>query len=153
MQLINPKRITGVLLTCILLATAAFAQNPNQGDRRCNLSTLRGSYGYVIQGGVFDSSDPTFNTHFPFAGIGRITFDGQGGATGTELVNFAGFFIDRVYTGTYTIQPDCTGIFRRVEVPASNSVVRFVVVDNAKQIYFMQIDNPDAAITGTATKQ
>src|SRR5215216_2195014 len=105
------KKFLGVILTTLLITMAGFAQGKDGGERRCSLSTLKGSYGYLISGAVFDSSDPTFNTHFPFAGLGRVTFDGQGNATGTELVNFAGFFIDRVYTGTYTVNEDCTGIF------------------------------------------
>jgi|RhiMetdeSRZDD1v2_1073273.scaffolds.fasta_scaffold50844_4 hypothetical protein len=151
-------RLSGVILFVLMSAVSAFAQDRadtqhGDGGGRCDLRSLRGSYGYTMLGGVNDGSDPTLQTHAIFAGLGRIVFDGRGGHSGVEIVNFASQFIDRTFTGTYTVNADCTGILRRTEIPLSNAVVRFAIVDNGKQVVFMQIDNPDAAIQGTAVKQ
>jgi hypothetical protein len=154
-------KLSGVIIVGLFLAVTTFAQATNKGDdgnngnhsERCDLRTLRGAYGYLISGGVNDSSDPTFHTHVFFAGLGRVVFDGRGNHSGTEIVNLASHFIDRVYTGTYTVNPDCTGILRRTEVPLSNTIVRFVIVDGGKQVFFMQVDNADPAINGMAVKQ
>lgn len=150
-------RLSGVILVGLLSAVSAFAQDrgdtPNDGGGRCDLRSLRGSYGYTMLGGVNDGSDPTFQTHATLAGLGRIVFDGRGNHSGFEIVNFGSQFINRTYAGTYTVNSDCTGTLHRVEQPVSNSVVRFVIVDGGKQILFMQIDNPDAAVQGTAIKQ
>jgi hypothetical protein len=167
-------RLSGVILFVLMSAVSAFAQDraafgqdrgdtsivqdgvdTQHGERggRCDLRSLRGSYGYTMVGGVNDGSDRTLHTHATFAGFGRIVFNGRGGHSGVEVVNLASHFINRSYVGTYTVNADCTGILRRVEIPASNAVVRFVIVDDGKQVFFMQIDNPDAAIQGTAVKQ
>jgi hypothetical protein len=150
-------RFSGVILFVLMSAASAFAQDradtSGEGGGRCDLRSLRGAYGYTILGGVNDGSDPTLQTHATFAGVGRIVFDGRGGHSGAEIVNFASQFIDRTFTGTYTVNSDCTGVLRRTEIPLSNAVIRFVIVDDGKQVFFMQIDNPDAAIQGTAVKQ
>jgi len=43
------------------------------------------------------------------AAVVSVTLDAAGNATGTESRNVGGGFADETFSGTYTVNPDCTG--------------------------------------------
>ena len=105
-----------------LAPSLASAQEP-----RCLV--LKGAYTFA-----FSATGST--TAGPFNGVGLTTFDGAGKWTGIESVNFNGFIVRwQAFSGTYTLNPDCTGTIIAV---FANGVVGkgqdFVVADGGKTI-------------------
>jgi hypothetical protein len=67
----------------------------------CSLETLRGSYAFGGSGIVLGA---------PWAGAGRVVFDGAGRLTGNVVEVYGGLVDDAdVPRGTYSLNPDCSG--------------------------------------------
>lgn len=83
------------------------ANGPNEATRGvCSDASLQGSYGFRVEGtNVSNSALPPG----PFAALGRNTYDGQGGMQGEIVVSANGAIFSVLYTGTYTLNTDCTG--------------------------------------------
>src|SRR5262245_14461349 len=71
----------------------------------CDAGAFTGAYGYTQSGYAYDAQG---NIYF-LAAAGRMVADGAGAITGSETLNFDGSVIKRPYTGTYTMNADCTG--------------------------------------------
>jgi hypothetical protein len=96
-------------------------------EPRC--SVLKGTYTFA-----FSATGST--TAGPFNGVGLTTFDGAGKWTGIESVNFKGSIVrSQPFSGTYTLNPNCTGTIIAV---FANGVVGagqdFVVANGGKTI-------------------
>jgi hypothetical protein len=95
-----------LLVTCTL-AVMAFAMAPQAlkaNDARCPLlnATYHGTY--LISG------TGTIVGVGPVSAVGEVTFDGQGHSVATYTVSVNGsIFRGVTVTGTYTVNPDCTG--------------------------------------------
>jgi hypothetical protein len=130
-------------------AQSAAAERPgdrgdNAGRKRCNLSSLKGAYGYTYTGAV-----KGFGT---IAAVGPISFDGDGNTSATYSVNLGGTNFQGSFTGTYTINDDCTGsITINLPVLGVSSSGRFVVVDDGGEAPFMGTD-PGVTVTGVAKR-
>jgi hypothetical protein len=99
------------LALIILVSTCAYAQERDHGhERRCSNATLKGSYGFTIAG-----TRPTGPPPAPvenFIGLAITNFDGNGGLTqtyGTSHGSILGDSSTDVGSGTYEINPDCSG--------------------------------------------
>lgn len=70
---------------------------------KCSLRTLKGCYGTLYSG--------TINGGSPIAIVAKINYDGAGHLTQIDTVSINGnlFAQGREATGTYTVNPDCTG--------------------------------------------
>ena len=92
------KRISAVFLvlaTLMMVASAAYAQS------ECTNATLRGSYGFNFTGAT---------GALPLAIVGVANFDGDGTASATYTISSNGTVETGVHiTGTYKVNPDCTG--------------------------------------------
>jgi hypothetical protein len=110
----------------------------------CDLGTVRGSYGYTVNG-----------TNLAFglvAAVGRVTADGHGNLSGTDTLSAAGTILRRTITGTYTITPACTGTFTFTDNFGQTVNVDYVALDGATELQFIQTD-PGTVITGSARRQ
>src|SRR5579864_2402672 len=73
--------------------------------RQCSTATLRGSFGYTGTGSIVSGA-----SLLPTAFVGTITFDGQGNATFSHVLNRNGVVIPvGPFHTTYTVNADCTG--------------------------------------------
>jgi hypothetical protein len=88
------------LLSCS--AMLALAQ-PAQAKSQCTMSNVAGDYGYTSVGSVV--SPPVG----PFAAVGRVTITSAGTFTGEQTTSVGGNVVDETITGTYAVDPDCTG--------------------------------------------
>jgi hypothetical protein len=96
--------------------------------RGCSNKTLKGSYGSYRTGN---------GSMGPAAGVGRISFDGNGNSSGLQNISRNGTFIfDNPTLGTYEIAEDCTGRFIDT---MGNEVSRIVVVDDGKEFYGLSL--------------
>jgi hypothetical protein len=109
------KRIFSAVFI-VAVAAASLALFPASGrpvlaarkPATCSNATLTGSYGFSFNG--FDRASSNSMTYVPFAGAGVATFDGVGSVTAEFSVSTNGSIgSDPDYTGTYTVNANCSG--------------------------------------------
>ena len=97
-------RIAVAVVATLLISAAAPTRASAQS--RCTTASLQGSYAFRVDGvNVSNASLPMG----PFAAVGRNTYDGKGRMKGQIVVSANGMIIPTTYTGTYTVNSDCTG--------------------------------------------
>jgi len=140
------------LLVNAALATVAFALSaattlPAQA-KDCSLASVAGSYGYTTSGFVATPA----NTFVPVVAAGKISFDRYGNVSGTQTRVAAGSALDETYSGTYKVNPDCTGSFTVLVQPDTRtSTVNVVWTDNTNVISAV-FTNPGFVLTATARR-
>lgn len=101
-------------------------------SRTCGTHTLHGDYGLVGTGvrGLGPGVSETFAT------ISMVTYDGQGGftAVGVSHGQTTGVRAGLPVTGTYYVNPDCTG-GQTTNIPGVPPLEdSFVIVDNGREV-------------------
>ena len=117
----------------------------------CDATSLNGAYGYNLSGFAYDVQ----GNFYTLAAIGRMTPDGNGGLSGAETFSLDGNILHRTYTGTYTVNSDCTGsMVLQVSQGSATSTTHadLVAVNNSKEVKFIQTDT-NVIFSGTLTKQ
>jgi hypothetical protein len=141
-----------VILLLVLAAGGLVGLVPftaGQAREGCSTETIRGEYGFRTAGAQLRPD----GTRVDFASIGRFVRDGHGNVVSGEVTANAGGTISRVtLTGTYTVNPDCTG--SQTSILNTGAVVHFdfLIVDNGKRVELLII-SPTSVIGGTQTKQ
>jgi hypothetical protein len=129
---------TPLMVVCGLLALSGFAMAQSD-DQHCSCTnrTLSGDYGSTTQGVLLPN--PGLPPELPFTSIEVTHFDGQGNFTGMEHTVVNGVSRDLDWTansGTYSVNPNCTG---KIVLNTPNSPVPlnifFVVVRHGTQFY------------------
>ncbi len=122
----------------------------------CSLRTLQGTYGNSFQ---FLNTFPSnagqpiiFGTHTPGAGIGLVTFDGQGNYVGQTTASIGGLIVHVTVWGTYTVNADCTGsrVLNFSSGPPAN--LELVIVEHGKEIHELGVGQGEVAV-GILKKQ
>jgi hypothetical protein len=137
-------RISLVLLTLALAASSAVTAQAS-----CTDLTIKGSYAFTIHGTVFLPGGPTLLID----GLARTTFDGNGNITQLDAVAANGNVPPgwRTSTGTYTVNPDCTGTFTVSNGDQPPIHAQMIVAQSGKTIHAMVID-PGFATTSDAER-
>jgi len=139
----NRKRVLTTLAILLLTSTFSFAAGPS-----CSMAIVSGSYGYTTTGFVLAPN----GVFLPAAAAGRIDFDAQGNVSGTQTRVVAGSPLPEVFSGTYTVNPDCTGDFTVVVQPDTRtSSVHLVWTAKAKGISAV-FTTPGFVLTATASR-
>jgi hypothetical protein len=127
-------RIPLLMLALALAASSAVTAQAGV----CNNSTIRGSYAYTIHGQVFISNGPTLLID----GLAKTTFDGEGNLTELDAVaangNVAPGWIFN--TGTYSVNPDCTGTITVTNGNQPEIHLQMIVAQSGNTIHEMVID-------------
>lgn len=133
----------------LLLGSVSFgamADDDGQSDV-CSSATLNGSYGFVMNG-----------TIQPFGQValsGVIRANGAGAFSGGEVASIGGQIMQATYSGSYTVNPDCTGQ-AQYQLVAPNFVstrsMAFVITKGGKE-FFLISTVPGSIISGTAQRQ
>ena len=128
----------------IVAAGQAKDKKDDDGCKRCTLASLKGCFGYTYTG--------TVERFGSIAAVGPINFDGEGNTSATYSVNLGGTNFLGSFTGTYTVNEDCTGtITLNLPKLGVSSNGRFVIVENGEEAPFMGTD-PGVTVTGVAKK-
>jgi hypothetical protein len=122
-----------ITLTVLLLtATALWGQD---NVTTCTNATLQGDYGFTVTGTRPSALGAT--TIETVVGVAMTTFDGNGNLTQTDNIHgsISGYTApDRQGTGTYSLNPDCSGTMQ-VSSPGSPTLtLRIVVVDRGSEV-------------------
>ena len=106
----------GVMTLAAVLAGTSFAWNDRDDGSRAGNGfsnrSLKGYYGYNSSYGLLVATAPgqPVVPALPFAGMGRIYFDGQGGCKVSAIGNVNGQSIPSTSSScAYTVNPDGTG--------------------------------------------
>ena len=138
-------RISLVLLTMALAASSAVTARAS-----CTNSTIKGTYAFTIHGTVFlpGGAPPLL-----VDGLAKTTFDGNGNLTQLDAVAANGNVAPgwRLSTGTYSVNPDCTGTFTVSNGNQPPIHAQFIVAQSGNTIHAMVID-PGFATTSDAER-
>jgi hypothetical protein len=130
-------RVLTVATLSVALGGMALAAPDNDA---CSNATLKGDYAFTILGELLNPNGTTSFTH----GVATTNFDGAGNLTQQDFVvtdgkptpghgdSATGFHFETGQTGTYKVNPDCTGsaeIDLNVPVPSgSRGVIKLIFV-------------------------
>lgn len=128
-------------VTALALGMAPTAKADNKG---CSNATLKGTFVHIGTG--FTTAPPA--EAGPFAGLGTDTFDGRGNFTGTASLSLNGTIVSAPETGTYQVNPDCTGTYT---VPGVTTAF-FVIADSGNELRAICTD-PGTVITHIFRRQ
>ena len=136
------RKISFAFVVLALAGSAAHAQGPGH---RCSANKLRGQYGFKIDGAGITPAPGRF------AAVGTQTFDGAGNFSATNYISVEGVIGLYSFTGTYTVNSDCTGVATAHFAGGMTSTMYFVIVESENRIYSISLD-PGTVITGVFTK-
>jgi hypothetical protein len=116
-----------------LLVVVALIPTANAAER-CTTASLKGNYGFTASGYF-----PNGAGNAPIVATGVTTLDGEGNVTATVTASFNGDVQTFPYTGTYSVNPDCTG---SVTATPGSGLANFsiVVVRGGAEILGMDSD-------------
>jgi len=121
----------------LVFASLLIGLAPAAHSATCSTATVAGNWAFTLNGVLILPTGPV-----PLAGIIRGTADINGNVAGTEARNVGGGYGDETLTGSWTINPDCTGT-ATVSAFKSGQLVRTGVLsivfdENAKQVRMVQ---------------
>ena len=140
------KTFTIAAVTALALGLAPTAKADDKG---CSNGTLRGTYAQTGMGVITAPPDQAG----PFANVGTLTFDGNGGLTGTLVVSSNGTSSPATETGTYTVNPDCTGTLTIQAFPGGLKSQLFFVIDDTENELLLICTDSGVVLTGIARRQ
>jgi hypothetical protein len=126
-------------------------ENGGSCPHNCTLSSLKGCYGSTISGTIVGG--PLAG---PVAGVVLQNFDGAGGLTQVDVVSINGTLITpptgRTASGTYTVNPDCTGT-ATIDFPGQPPLQLSFVLDDHRREIRAVTTNPGLTTTSVGRKQ
>ena len=151
--------ILAVLLGSMLVLGVAPKTQALTTQVPCSVGTLNATYAFLTTGSTPVSTSPPVIGPVvpaqPIAAVGTITFNGQGGVSAVYTGQTAGIAFSASQSGTYAVNPDCTGSinFTTSGSTAFGEHFNLVIVENAKQVQIIANDvfgntNSGVAILG-----
>ena len=140
------KVLTIAAATALVLGIAPSAM---AHDHECSNATLKGT---------FAEKDTGFITNPPpaaaslFAGVNLETFDGHGAMTATGFATVDGNGGPQTETGTYTVNPDCTGTYEVQISPGGFTAHAFFVIDDGGNELQIVVTDPGTVISCIARR-
>ena len=114
----------------------------------CSSRTVKGKFGTLVSGTV------TFpdGTNVPAAEVGLFKLDGVKNVSGSDTLSFDGNVFARTFSGTYTVNADCTTTVVLTNLDdGSVGTTTGVIVDDGKTVLLIST-NPGDTLSGRATR-
>jgi hypothetical protein len=140
------KTFTIAAVAVLALSIAPAAKAANKG---CSNASLAGTFSQKNVGSVISPAARAGS----LANVGTLTFDGSSGVTGAVSNSFNGNIGSSTQTGTYIVNPDCTGTFMVLISPAGFTSHYFFVIDDSGSELQMICTDPGVVFSGTARRQ
>ena len=104
---------------------------------QCSQGSAAGNYGFTLTGWLLLPTGA-----IPAAAVGRANVDAKGNVTGTEARSVGGGYADETFSGSLSINSDCTGSmtlnFFVAGQPVRTSVLSIVFVANLQELRMVQ---------------
>jgi hypothetical protein len=110
----------------------------------CSNRSVSGDYGFVVNGTNVGAG--------VVASVGQVSADGRGNLVGSDTTSVNGVIVRRTLTGTYTVDPDCSGELTFTDSFGLSTHLDFVLVADLQQVNFIQTD-ASTVTTGIARKE
>ena len=136
------SRTIAKTFTIAAVAALALGLSPTvkAADRGCSNASVNGTFAYTSTGVITAPPDLAG----PVAEVGTQTFDGKGATDATATLSQNGAVFPVAITGTYQVNPDCTGTMTlQVSIPGFPAFplhVYFVVDDGGNGFQGMETD-------------
>lgn len=127
---------TRLLILLVLLVPFALvfaSAGASRHGRQCTNESLEGPFGYRGLGTVHVPPGSTTIVAY-LAAVGRFVADGEGNITGHDVSNVSGAATPRTFTGTYTVNRDCTGEAEITFAVGAPVTLFFVIVDRGEEL-------------------
>lgn len=126
--LIDSSNVTRNLILLLALLSQGAAVSVAQQDTtpRCSSANLSGGYGYSVNGTTANAEQ--------YSLVGRFVADGKGGVTGVSIQSVNGAISRPTFTGTYTVNADCTGTANLTFNDGGTAPLDFIIVDDGKSV-------------------
>jgi hypothetical protein len=128
-------RISLFLLTLVVVGS----QSSMADASVCSNSTIRGTYAFTIHGTLFLPNGPALVVD----GIDKVTYDGKGNFTQVDAVATNGILDAQGWrpgTGTYSVNPDCTGTQTIMVSGLPDLHLQFIVAQSGNTIHQIVTD-------------
>ena len=140
-------------IAAVTVLALGIAPTAKAGDKGCSNGSLNGTFVYTSTG--FITAPPDLAG--PVAEVGTQTFDGKGATNATATLSQNGTIYSPVtITGTYKVNPDCTGTMTlQVSIPGIQAFplhVLFVLDDSGNGFQAMETDS-GLVVTRIARRQ
>jgi hypothetical protein len=133
-------------LTALALTVPPIAKADTKG---CSNATLKGAFADKDTG--FITAPPALAG--PFAGVQTEIFDGNGVLTTAGMASLNGNIVAVTSTGTYIVNPDCTGTYTVQISPLGLTGHAFFVIDDSGNELQIIVTDPGTVITCIARRQ
>ena len=149
------RRFAGINVLRAISLISILGASLQADDKACSVSSLRGTYGYTITGTRPVPSGPSAGQTEQAIGVGVRRYDGYGGFTQVDTTKgaIAGAAVDIPTSGTYVVNSDCSGTaFLIIPGRPTPIEVRFVVVNDGKEIRWIVLNPLATMVTGVAVR-
>ena len=130
-----------------LLFVACSTAFADDDDDVCSKATLNGNYGFLMDG--------TIQPFGPVVLSGIIRSNGRGAFSGVETASVGGQIYQATFSGSYTVNADCSGS-AQYQLVAPNLVmsrsVAFVITKGGAEFFIMSTV-PGSIVGGKAQRQ
>jgi hypothetical protein len=130
-------------MTVVAVFALALTAAPAAKAAGCSNATLKGTYA--------DQDTGTIVGVGPFAGVNVDSFDGKGNLTISGVSSLNGSVSPGVETGTYQVNPDCTGTY--TVTGGGLTIDAFFVIDQGGNELQIVITDSGTVINCIARKQ
>lgn len=129
----------------LALMTGGRSNAAVQGGASCSDQWLRGAYAFTIEGSILSGPAPVL-----LRGVAMTHFDGAGNLTQVDFATRDGAPLStdwRPATGSYQVNPDCTGSAEIFPVDRSPVLrLRLVVFDRGNQVRTVVVGNATGSL-------
>src|SRR2546425_5710146 len=112
-------------------------------EKTCTLASLEGGWGFALSGTLLAG---------PAAATGVLTVDEEGNFSGHDTLSANGTILSETFTGTVTVNPDCTTSATIVSSVVGEAHFDGVLVAKKREILLIRRD-PGTVLIGSARKQ
>lgn len=140
-------------IAMLSLNLAAIAQEREEMDGyKCSPAKVAGTWGYSETGTMIVTIQQV-QTPLPYASVGSYTLDSKGNVLGHRIASLGGSKMEATFTGTATVNPDCTGKIT-LNFPGNPPAEKFIVyVDNAREARMIITIAPFPSVLVTEAKK
>jgi hypothetical protein len=135
------NRKLATLITFLIAAVCATLM-PTRAFAACNATTIAGNYGYRLSAFFVPGTPQAFHplgSYVPGAFVGRIGLDSTTtppSISGSRVGNVGGRLRTSTFTGSYSVNPDCTGTLAQVLADGETRDYEIVIVQDGAEIEF-----------------